>query len=108
MGKKKKEYGYAEFLERFAVSNDPNKPLEQQIVDYCTYIMEEHEDFDLWEFGKCNEIFNILCKNLACKCLAEKGYNISPCISMFSGVAQTYESLFKYDDETKGFKYIGK
>lgn len=102
------EYGYEEFLDKFGIGNDPNKPLEEYVVHYCNHTAEDREDFDLWEFGKHYEVFNILCRNLAVKHLEEKGYDISNCVEMFSGIIQTYDSLFKFDVETRKYKYIGK
>ena len=104
-----REERYKNFLNKHILEEDSSKTLEKALVDFCEKVMENHEDYEMWEYERDFNAFNVLCRNLAIKHLEEKGFDIMNCVDMFGGIGGNYyNSLFEYNEEEENYKYIGK
>lgn len=104
-----REERYKNFLTKLIFEEDDSKSLEEALVDFCESVMDNHEDYEMWEYERDFNAFNVLCRNLAVKHLEEKGFDIGNCVDMFGGIGGNYyNSLFELDEKENKYKYVGK
>lgn len=77
---------------------DCTKPIEELFVEYCEYIANNINDFEIGEIRSVLSRVDEVAKNIAIKHLQEKGYNLE-------NVGYVLNTSL-YDERTQ--KYIGK